>query len=122
MKKKLIFQELLAITRKVIGEFEQREQRSWGIEGSMLELMKQVGDLTRHVMVFEKYYVKNRMSDSYYRTTKNDIADELADILYCLIRISDRYGIDIWEAHFRARRRELQYLREKGKKKLKSRG
>lgn len=110
MSKNKSFKELVEITKKVIREFEKREQRSWGIEGSMIELAKQVGDLARHIMVFEKYYLKDRESDPQYKTDKGRVADELADILYCLIRIADHYKIDLEKAHLRARRRELRYL------------
>lgn len=110
MSKSLSFQELEQLTKRVIREFDQREQRPWGIEGSMMELTKQVGDLARHVMVFEKYYLKDRELDPQYKTDRGRVADELADILYCLIRIADHYKIDLEKAHLRARKRELQYL------------
>ena len=35
---------------------------------------------------------------------------ELADILYCLIRIADHYEIDVEAAHVAARRPEVLYL------------
>jgi NTP pyrophosphatase (non-canonical NTP hydrolase) len=113
MSKTKSFKELVEITKRVIREFEKCEQRSWGIEGSMMELTKQVGELARHIMVFEKYYLKVRESDPQYKTDKRRVADELADILFCLIRIADHYKIDLEKAHLRARRRELGYLRIK---------
>jgi len=76
----------------------------------MIELMKQVGDLAKHIMMFEKYYLQKRENDPYYKTTKEDIADELADILYCLIRIAEHYGINLEQAHLKARRSELKSL------------
>ena len=64
-------------------------------------------------MMFEKYYLKRRENEPYYKTTKEDIADELADILYCLIRVAEHYGIDLEEAHLKARRSELKSLGKK---------
>lgn len=110
MSKSLSFQELTRMTKRVIREFDQREQRPWGIEGSMMELTKQVGDLAKHVMMFENYYLKNRTTEPHYQTDKKRIADELADILYCVIRIADHYHLDLEKAHIRARKRELRYL------------
>ena len=110
MNKKYTFQELIEITKKVIKEFDKVEQRKWNIEATMVELVKQVGDLAKHVMMFEKYYMKKRENDPKYKTTKEDIADELADILYCLIRIAEHYGINLEEAHLKARRNELKSL------------
>jgi len=110
MDKKYTFQELIEITKKVIQEFDKVEQRPWGVEATMIELMKQVGDLAKHVMVFEKYYLQKREKDPNYKTTKDDVADELADILYCLVRIAEHYGIDLEEAYLKARRNELNSL------------
>jgi hypothetical protein len=37
-------------------------------------------------------------------------ANELADILYCLMRVADHYQIDLAEAHVRARTAEWDYV------------
>ena len=115
MNKKYTFQELIEITKIIIEKFEKVEQRPWGIEGTMIELTKQTGDLAKHIMMFEKYYLEKRADNPYYKTSKEDIADELADILYCLIRVADHYKINLEEAHLRARRNELKSLGEKPK-------
>ena len=44
----------------MVAEFERVEQRPWGIEGAMIELSKQVGDLSKRVMTAEKYYLRSR--------------------------------------------------------------
>jgi len=49
-----------------------------------------------------------------YKTTKEMIGDELADILAQLIRLSDYYDIDLVEAHVKARQEEGQSLSERG--------
>ena len=72
--------------------------------------MKQVGDRAKHVMVAERYYLPQRDADPRYATTKDELADELADILLAAIRIADYYEIDLEQAHVQARHRELEYL------------
>lgn len=104
------FQELIEITRKVIAGFEQVEQRPWTVEVTLIELMKQVGDLSKRVLTIERYYLPDRSTHPDYQTTVEDIGDELADILYCLIRIAEHYHIDLEEAHLRARRQEMRYI------------
>ena len=89
------FQEVVESTRSLISEFEKREQKKWGIEGSMIELMKQVGDLSKCVMITEKYYTKERELEPKYMTIKDNIGDELYDIFFMLVRIADHYGIDL---------------------------
>ena len=110
MRRERTFQELIDITRKVIHAFEHVEQRRWVIEVTMIELMKQTGDLAKHIMMMEKYYLTDRATDPAYMTTTDDIGDELADVFYCLIRIAEHYHIDLEQAHLNARRKEMLYL------------
>lgn len=43
-----------------------------------------------------------------YRPTSQDLEDELVDILHVVMRIAERYRIDIERAQQRARRREVK--------------
>jgi NTP pyrophosphatase (non-canonical NTP hydrolase) len=52
----------------------------------------------------------DREHDPAYETKAEDIADELADVLYCIIRLADYYHVDLEEAHLQARRKEMRYL------------
>ncbi len=54
------------------------------------------------------YYIKRRSKEAYYKTSKKQIADELADILYSIIRIADYYNINLEKAHLEARKKVLQ--------------
>jgi len=104
------FQELLEMTRTVIRAFDVAEPRPWPIEAAMIEITKQVGDLARHIMIAERYYLPDRARNPTYATGMNDITDELADILYCVIRVAEHYDIDLEQAHITARRKEMRYL------------
>jgi NTP pyrophosphatase (non-canonical NTP hydrolase) len=91
----MTIQEFLGKSDRMIAAFQEKEQREWGAEGNVMELAKQVGDLAKRIMVFEKYYFKSRENDPEYKTTKKEIADELADIIWMAIRLSRHYDIDI---------------------------
>jgi NTP pyrophosphatase (non-canonical NTP hydrolase) len=104
------FQEIIEITKGVLKEFEKIEQRPWGIEADTIELMKQVGDVSKRIMMLEDYYLKDRDNEPFYRTTLSDLADELSDVIASIVRISEHYGIDLEEAQLRARRNELRSL------------
>lgn len=110
MNKEHTFQELIEMTRKVITAFDRVEQRPWTIEVTTVELMKQVGDLAKHIMMIEQYYLPDRANHLNYQTSVEDIGDELADILYCLIRVAEHYHIDLETAHVQARRKEMRYI------------
>jgi hypothetical protein len=104
------FAELVAINRAVAVAFDKAERRPWSIEVTALELAKQGGDLSRRILSAEGYYLPDRDRRPEYAGQIDDIGNELADILYCLIRISDHYGIDLERARLQARRDELHYL------------
>jgi NTP pyrophosphatase (non-canonical NTP hydrolase) len=102
--------DLIEINRTVATAFDERERRPWGVETLVMELSKQVGDLARAVLTTENYYLADRDKDPKYCGGASRIANELADILYCLIRLADHYEIDLEEAHLSARRAEWSYL------------
>jgi len=98
----LTFKEVVRKTTEIIEAFQKVEQRDWGIEGNMIELMKQVGELGKNVMVLEKYYLAKREEDpNYNKASKAEIGNELSDILFMTIRIANHYGIDLEEAHLK---------------------
>lgn len=109
MERQYTFQDLLDMTRKVIAAFDRIEQRPWTIEVTVVELTKQIGDLAKHIMMMERYYLPDRAQRADYHTSKDDIGDELADILHCVMRIAEFYQIDLEAAHVRARRGEMRY-------------
>ena len=89
-------------TNEIIEAFQKVEQRDWGIEGNMSELMKQVGELGKNVMVLEKYYLAKRMANpNYNKASKSEIGNELSDILFMIIRIANHYDIDLEKAHMK---------------------
>ena len=106
------FQDLIDMTCKVITAFDRVEQRPWTIEVTMVELMKQVGDLAQHIMMKEQYYLADRAEHPNYKTDDSNIGDELADILHGVIRIAEHYRIDLETAHIQARRNEMKYVGE----------
>jgi NTP pyrophosphatase (non-canonical NTP hydrolase) len=112
----MTFEEMLELNRRVVVAFDAVEQRPWAIETVMVELAKQVGDLSRRVSRAEGYYLSDRVQRPEYVASTAAIGDELADVLYCLLRIADHYGVDLAEAHVTARSRELQYCQAEGER------
>ena len=110
MGRQYTFRDLIDVTRTVVREFDAVERRPWTVETVMIELMKQVGDLSRRVLTMEQYYLADRDRRPEYETSASEIGDELADILYCVIRIAARYDVDLEHAFLEARRGELAYL------------
>lgn len=114
MASSLTFQEITTKTLRVVKEFEKVEQRKWGIEGNMIELSKQVGELSKNVMMLEKYYLASRSQEPKYKdASKEEIANELSDILFIIIRIADLYKVDLEKAHLKELELALKSLEKK---------
>lgn len=109
-KEMLSLSEMQQLSRKVFAGFEPLESRTWGIEAAGLELVKQVGDLTKQLMGIENYYLPSRTMQSEYKPSKERIANELADILHWIFYIADYYGISLDTAFVQARQAELSYI------------
>lgn len=109
------FKDAIDQTRRSIQRFEKIEGKSWGAEGAVIELAKQVGQLSALVMNREGYYYPEREKegDEYDSTTEN-IADELADIMFAVVRIADHYSIDLIATNAKTRQDEDEFLSENG--------
>lgn len=110
----LTFKEVVQKTGEVIDAFQKVEQREWGVEGCMIELMKQVGELSKNIMVLEKYYFPKMMDNPYYsQASKEAIGNELSDILFIIIRIAKHYGVDLEKAHLKELNIALMSIQKK---------
>lgn len=104
------FREAVRLAEGIIERFEKVEGKEWGVEGAVIELAKQVGDLSKRVMAYEGYY----LDDPRRKGTKEGIADELADVFYAIVRIARHYEIDLLKAHLDARAAEDRSLKAIG--------
>ena len=107
-------QELIDDIRKSINRFQKIEGKLWGVEGAVIELAKQVGQLSALVMNREGYYFPDRETlDSKYSSSIEEIADELADVMFAVVRIADHYGIDLVATNIATRKVEDAFLKSK---------
>lgn len=111
MDKKLSFQEVIDLAKDRINRMKKLENKAWNFEGSFIELSKQVGDLAKIIMRYENYYHQDTQDKL---LLKDDLGDELADLLYVIIRLSDHYQINLEEAYIKARDKEDIFLKSKG--------
>jgi len=91
--------ELIKYTNEIIKEFEKREQKKWTPEIMITELTKQMGEVSKQIMMLEKNYIPQRKNYPEYAYSKEKLADELSDILFMIIRISNYYKIDLEKSH-----------------------
>lgn len=108
------FDDVINEIRKSISRFQTIEGKPWGVEGSLIELAKQVGELSALVMNQEGYYFAGRDKlNSKYDSSEDRIADELADIMFAVVRIADHYGIDLAATNIKTRNVEDKFLKTK---------
>lgn len=109
------FADAINIAKETITRFEKIEGKPWGVEGAVIELAKQVGQLSALVMNREGYYFADRdKADPKYVSTNDDIGDELADIMFAVVRIADYYKVDLVETNTKTRQEEDEFLKSKG--------
>ena len=111
-KPALSIQEMIQSYRSVYQRFEKIEGRPWKAEGILIELFKQAGEAAKQVMVLEHFYFPKRSKRNAYRASKEQLGDELADMLAQLIRLADYYQVDLPAAFQEARRKERISLRK----------
>lgn len=100
--------------RKSVSRFQEIEGKPWGVEGAVIELAKQVGQLSALIMNREGYYYAEREKESdNYKASDDNIADELADIMFAVVRIADYYGIDLVSTNIKTRKLEDDFLKTK---------
>ncbi len=109
------FEDAINETRKSISRFQKIEGKPWGVEGAVIELTKQVGELSALIMNQEGYYFagRDKLGDK-YASSKESIADELADVMFAVVRIADHYGIDLVDTNIKTRKTEDEFLKTKG--------
>lgn len=108
------FEDAINDIRKTVSRFQKIEGKPWGVEGAVIELAKQVGQLSALVMNREGYYYAEREKESdNYKASDDNIADELADIVFAVVRIADHYGIDLVATNVKTRKLEDDFLKTK---------
>lgn len=100
--------ELKERSKELADRFAKIEPRRWSIEGSAMELMTEVGDLTE-LILRKEFYKENIYEDVDYQ-----IQDELADIIFVVMRIADHYKIDINKAYEEMEKLVSERLKSRG--------
>lgn len=104
------FAEMEDMYKEIVNRFNKIELRDWKAEGAMIELVKQVGELAKQVMIKERYYALEGETPDVDERLGNEMADVVAQIM----RLADYYKIDLEKVFIEAREDEDRYLRSRG--------
>jgi len=78
---------LIQMSITVLDGFKRIEPRDWGVEGTLLELGTEIGSLGRALTIWENY--------RHGYKSRHQLADELSDILFVLIKLIDDMNITV---------------------------
>lgn len=106
----MTFCEMQEMYRGIVKRFNKIELQEWRAEGAMIELMKQVGELSKQVMIKEKYYALTEAVPDVDARLENEMADVIAQVM----RLADYYNVDLVKAFVEARIDEDKYLQSRG--------
>jgi hypothetical protein len=104
------FSEMIEMYRDVVRRFHKIELNEWNAQGAVIELVKQVGELSKWVMYKERYYAFEENEE----TVNRHLGNEMADVIAQVIRLADVYNIDLEKAYIDAREDEAKYLDSRG--------
>lgn len=104
------FAEMKDMYKEVVQRFNKIELQEWKAEGAMIELVKQVGELAKQVMIKERYYA---LEGEVFNVDER-LGNEMADVVAQIMRLADHYKIDLEKAFIEAREDEDRYLKSRG--------
>lgn len=104
------FAEMEDMYKDVVNRFSKIELQEWKAEGAMIELVKQVGELAKQVMIKERYYA---LEGEVFNVDER-LGNEMADVVAQIMRLADHYKIDLEKAFIEAREDEDRYLKSRG--------
>ena len=104
------FAEMENMYKEVVQRFNKIELQEWKAEGAMIELVKQVGELAKQVMIKERYYA---LEGEVFNVDER-LGNEMADVVAQIMRLADHYKIDLEKAFIEAREDEDRYLKSRG--------
>ena len=83
---------------KAVGirkRYSETDFKQWEVEQVFMGMVKDIGNLSKYLMVFSGY------RDDINIDTKKALEHELSDILYSLLVIADKTGIDLEKSFYR---------------------
>ena len=89
------FQKMMDKVVEVKAKYETIEPKTWGINQAFMGMVKDIGELSKILMAHEGY------REDLDKDTKKALEHQLTDVLYSIMVIGDKTGIDLeksfWE-------------------------
>jgi len=92
------FQKIIERAVEIKKKYEKIEPKKWEVEQAFMGMTKDMGELSKLLMV------KGGYRDDFLKNIKTELGHELADMLYSIIIIADKTGIDLEKSFWRTMR------------------
>ena len=86
------FQKMIERAVAIKAKYHETETKKWGVEQTMAGLVTDIGELNEIVMVYSGYR-KDKNGD-----VEKRLKHELSDVLYSLMILADKTGINLEES------------------------
>ncbi len=93
--------------QKKVKEFVEKHQLEQKVEISALDLVSEIGEVTKEILKSSEY---GRKEPKY----REELKEELGDVFYSLINLANHYQVDLEEALVIAVEKYERRIKEKG--------
>ena len=107
LQEDLTVRDLVGATRDLVELFARLETRKWTVETGVMELLAEAGSLADSIVIREGYRPVRPGQKPI------DLEDDVSDVLFVLIMIADKYGIDLGAAYLKMLNRTRLKLEQK---------
>lgn len=89
------FQKIIKRALEIKTKYDKIEPKKWGVKQDFMGLIKDIGDLSKILMVYEGY------RDDFDKDTKKALEHELIDVLWSVIVIANKTDIDLEKSFYK---------------------
>lgn len=89
------FQKIIDRALEIKAKYNKIEPKKWEVEQYFMGLIKDIGDLSKILMVYEGY------RDDFNKDAKKALEHELIDVLWSIIVIADKTGVDLEKSFYK---------------------
>jgi len=90
------FQKMINKAIEIKKRYNKIELKEWNLEQDFMGMAKDMGDLSKLLMIYKGYRAKENSN------LKKEIEHELADILWSVIVIAEKTGVNLEESFWDA--------------------
>jgi NTP pyrophosphatase (non-canonical NTP hydrolase) len=101
------FEKMTERALEINNRYKKIEPKEWKLEQDLMGLVKDVGELSEKLMIFEGY------RKGFDGKIKESIGHELSDVLFSVMVIADKTGIDLEKSFWKTMNEVKERIEDK---------